>query len=96
MYQNDSNGVATTAVTGLCVNCSRASTCFMARSVPGPITLCEEYELERVAAQAQPAASVADAVVASSLRGLCVNCEQRSTCSLPKAEAGVWHCEEYA
>ena len=30
-----------------------------------------------------------------SLKGLCVNCENRDTCTLPKAEGGVWHCEEY-
>lgn len=29
------------------------------------------------------------------LKGLCVNCENRQTCLLPKPEGGVWHCEEY-
>jgi hypothetical protein len=28
-------------------------------------------------------------------KGLCVNCANRHTCLLPKAEGGVWHCEEY-
>jgi hypothetical protein len=28
-------------------------------------------------------------------KGLCVNCANRETCLLPKAEGGVWHCEEY-
>ncbi|MGD8922408.1 MAG: hypothetical protein PVH24_04105 [Candidatus Zixiibacteriota bacterium] len=29
------------------------------------------------------------------LKGLCVNCENRFDCQLPKADGGVWHCEEY-
>ena len=27
--------------------------------------------------------------------GLCKNCEERTTCTYPKLEGGVWHCEEY-
>jgi hypothetical protein len=27
--------------------------------------------------------------------GLCLNCAHRTTCKLPRAEGGVWHCEEY-
>jgi hypothetical protein len=26
---------------------------------------------------------------------LCLNCEVRESCKFPKAEGGVWHCEEY-
>ncbi len=29
------------------------------------------------------------------LKGLCANCEIRDTCTFPKAEGGIWHCEEY-
>ncbi len=29
------------------------------------------------------------------LKGLCVNCENRRSCLMPKPEGGVWHCEEY-
>ena len=28
-------------------------------------------------------------------KGLCVNCDHRFTCTLPKPESGVWYCEEY-
>ncbi|MHC4505741.1 MAG: hypothetical protein ACYTFI_20745, partial [Planctomycetota bacterium] len=28
-------------------------------------------------------------------RGLCGNCEERRSCTFPKPEGGVWHCEEY-
>jgi len=27
--------------------------------------------------------------------GLCRNCIHRETCSFPRPESGVWHCEEY-
>jgi hypothetical protein len=29
------------------------------------------------------------------LKGLCINCENRHTCVLPRPVEGVWHCEEY-
>jgi len=29
------------------------------------------------------------------LRGLCRTCERRDTCTYPKPEGGVWHCEEF-
>lgn len=32
---------------------------------------------------------------ADACKGLCVNCANRFDCLLPKAEGGVWHCEEY-
>jgi len=28
-------------------------------------------------------------------RGLCSYCEEYATCTYPKLEGGVWHCEEY-
>jgi len=27
--------------------------------------------------------------------GLCKSCANRETCTFPKPEGGVWHCEEY-
>ena len=28
-------------------------------------------------------------------KGLCKNCENRETCTFPRPEGGVWHCDEY-
>lgn len=28
-------------------------------------------------------------------KGLCMNCDNRFDCLLPRPEGGVWHCEEY-
>lgn len=27
--------------------------------------------------------------------GLCVNCDERKSCKIRKAEYVIWHCEEY-
>lgn len=32
---------------------------------------------------------------AGECKGLCVSCANRETCLFPRAEGGVWHCEEY-
>jgi hypothetical protein len=32
---------------------------------------------------------------AEEYKGLCANCANRQDCLMPKAEGGVWHCEEY-
>lgn len=29
------------------------------------------------------------------VKGLCINCDHRNDCCLPKPEGGIWHCEEY-
>jgi hypothetical protein len=29
------------------------------------------------------------------IKGLCMNCDNRFECLLPRPEGGVWHCEEY-
>ena len=32
---------------------------------------------------------------AERFKGLCMNCDNRFDCLLPRPEGGVWHCEEY-
>ena len=32
---------------------------------------------------------------ANQFEGLCSNCENRESCSLPKRDSGAWYCEEY-
>lgn len=90
--------------TGLCSCCNAAATCTYART--GPILQCEEFD-----GIVPPRMKVTHATRASStglpkkppgreedlslLKGLCSLCENRSTCTFPKPEGGVWHCEEY-
>lgn len=91
---------------GLCSCCKGASTCTYPKTSGRPILECDEFDgilappLGLVhprnvapmdpAHQANPRGSDF-----KEYRGLCSNCEQRSTCTYPKLEGGVWHCEEY-
>ncbi len=51
---------------------------------------------ERVSPSAEPSMARRPAEEeAAKYAGLCVNCEHRRTCTYPKPEGGVWHCEDY-
>ncbi|MCF7800934.1 MAG: hypothetical protein K9N34_02835 [Candidatus Marinimicrobia bacterium] len=81
--------------TGLCVNCLHNLNCTLKRHATHKIVACEEYDFEggtnlKLHHTAKPESSAPD-----QLLGLCSNCDIRNECTLPKAEAGVWHCEEY-
>ena len=91
---------------GLCSCCKGASTCTYPKTPGHSILECDEFD----GILAPPLGLVHPANVASvnpnhqanprgsdlkEYRGLCSNCEQRSTCTYPKPEGGVWHCEEY-
>jgi len=90
---------------GLCSTCNNAPTCFH-RARRGPALFCELFDgsapavertsPERVVPSAEPsmARRAADEEVYK-YSGLCVNCEHRQTCTHPKPEGGVWHCEDY-
>ena len=41
------------------------------------------------------ARSVADETLSAAYKGLCRSCQNRESCTFPKPEGGVWHCEEY-
>ena len=90
---------------GLCSTCNNAPTCFH-RARRGPALFCELFDSyvpptlrmrdEGASLSARssmtPVAQEQDGV---KLGGLCMNCENRRTCTLPKLAGGVWHCEEY-
>jgi hypothetical protein len=70
------------------------------------VFFCEEFdgEEENVAGTAAEVISPSTTVHAQAMcragpspepRGLCGTCEKRATCTFPKAEGGVWHCEEF-
>jgi hypothetical protein len=99
--------VQATRVTGICSTCRNMATCcyFATR---GPVFFCELFEVEghtppnpappvRRAPRRRPApARVGNPVrEIPRLKGLCVNCELRSTCTYPRPPEGVWYCEEY-
>ena len=90
---------------GLCSTCNNAPTCFY-RARRGPALFCELFDgyappAELITSKRAPppadssAASRAVAEETSKYTGLCVNCEHRQTCTHPKPDGGVWHCENY-
>jgi len=90
---------------GLCSTCNNAPGCYY-RARRGPALFCEMFDnymppVERITsdrasapADSSMARRVAEEEV-SKYSGLCVNCEHRQTCTHPKPEGGVWHCENY-
>ena len=91
---------------GLCATCVDTGTCTFPRRESEPVLFCEEFdggEQNTVGAPVEvvaPSATVrAQAMCktepSAKLRGLCGTCDKRATCMFPKAEGGVWHCEEF-
>lgn len=91
--------------TGLCLTCQNAANCIYPRNLDQPVLQCEEFDcyetpleittVDRILASAR-SRNLSSAEDMPGLKGLCVNCENRTTCAFPKPEAGVWRCEEYA
>jgi len=83
----------------LCSNCKHAEACGGRSGLKHPIFFCEEFDV----CVPVPASQLAQAVPmqrperrnTSERMGLCMNCENAETCTFPKPEGGVWHCEEY-
>lgn len=91
---------------GLCVNCQHSDSCIYLKNTNRPVLQCEEFEI----AEALPARTTVNNILTTStprsktgledkistnFKGLCKNCDNRLTCTLPRPESGVWHCEEY-
>ena len=91
---------------GLCSTCETASTCTFPRDPERPIMHCDELDsyqgdtvtvkkVARAELAGPKAVSEAEQKELGKYKGLCVNCENRETCTFPKPEGGVWHCDEY-
>ena len=90
---------------GLCQTCMYAADCALTKARGLPVLQCEEFEAERdprvkarsgVVASTEPGVDAAlDVNLSGKYKGLCVDCENRDSCTFPKSEGGVWHCEEY-
>jgi hypothetical protein len=94
------------AARGICSTCRHNPTCTYPRD-PGRLVLqCEEFEgyvmtvpemTRRTEFSSNDALleSLAEEEPSGLHLGLCTNCANRETCTYPKAEGGVWHCDEY-
>ena len=87
---------------GLCATCNEEPNCFYARNADRPVLFCEMFDNTSPVSEKEPQGERSKAqqgeteqIQSATLKGLCVNCENRETCTFPKPEEGVWHCEEY-
>lgn len=96
-----------TEYAGLCMTCVHSSTCAFPRRKDQPVLSCEEFD-DRVEGSAETTGADDPLVRESQARvtdvthephghtGLCATCDNRETCTYPKPEGGIWHCEEFA
>jgi len=88
---------ASQADAGLCATCAHVGTCSLTGCKEAGVFQCSEYE----PGEGNPVRSDNPGPWAANpgrerLLGLCMDCAGRETCTFPKPEGGVWHCEEYA
>ena len=88
---------------GSCRLCSDGASAFMSRKCVA-VLRCDQFELRSGCTlpsglddRMQDAETVPEDGDTGSpqLMGLCCNCANRFTCTYPKSEGGIWHCEEY-
>lgn len=87
---------------GICSTCNNDSHCAFPRSSESGVVECDEftseYGISRLSApEIQTSLSSRPHAMEDvpAAKGLCVNCDNLKTCTYPKPEGGVWHCEEY-
>lgn len=85
---------------GLCWMCAGTSTCTYRRDPRQPVWQCDEFECGISPVNISPPTHSRIEFIPGDenpgeYAGLCVNCEHRETCTYPKPEGGVWHCNEY-
>jgi len=84
---------------GLCITCIHVESRCWVRDDGEPILQCEQFDsgpsaearssARGVRSRERTGADYGDHI------GLCMNCERRDDCTLPRPEGGVWHCEQY-
>ncbi len=87
----------------ICSNCEHAQGCMYQKNSDRPVWQCEEYGgYEKppvtITRKNNPSSSQKKADLkeySAHYKGLCQTCDHRETCTYPKPEGGVWHCEEY-
>ena len=89
--------------TNLCSSCTYTQDCMYQKDSDRPVWQCEEYEgdenpSEKIRGKNTRSSPPKQADIkeySAQYKGLCQTCEYRETCTYPKPEGGVWHCEEY-
>jgi len=60
-----------------------------------PVLSVVENEILHEAEHCSEPSTTNVSYVQGRMKGLCINCEKRVSCSYPIQDGGVWHCEEY-
>ncbi len=102
---NRDHAVDSVMFTGLCRTCNHSPTCTLPRCEHRPVMFCEEFDgvvraTTTMAMTRRPPPAGQDQGICetghpSKYRGLCRTCEHREDCAFPRAEGGVWRCEEF-
>lgn len=88
--------LVTHELSGLCETCVNQNFCTYRMYSDKTVLQCELFEIEQTPQLAVLYPNNAHhEKTLTHLNGLCTNCTYLSTCQLPKAIGGVWHCEEY-
>ena len=92
---------------GLCSCCEFSLTCSYDRDPKHPVLQCEEFggiirsPVKKGDSKNNPLSNFRKATLTPKIsfqqydKGLCKTCEERISCTYPKPEGGVWHCEEF-
>lgn len=94
--------------TGLCSICNRTQSCSLPRESTRSILECDEFEIQslyriptfefitdKILSDEPLAVEPVHSVETNQFKGLCCDCANRKTCTYPKVEGGIFHCEEY-
>lgn len=91
---------------GLCLTCIHSSNCTLSSDTERPVWECEEFvdhvshTMKVETKKVTPKTDVEQMTGpenkdSGKYLGLCCNCNHLATCTFPKPEGGIWHCEEY-
>jgi hypothetical protein len=83
----------------LCWTCNFAATCVNRGTADRPKFYCEQFDAHvpapPVSKKVASKTALDETKDSHKYQGLCLNCEDRETCTLSGSHGGVWHCEEY-
>ncbi len=95
--------------TDICQTCIYESECVHYQNCKimcKPIWFCENFDNEtssqvgenKEISSEEPSSQSSNPgieAIPGRMKGLCINCDNRTSCMMPIRNGGVWHCEEY-
>ncbi|MCX6826174.1 MAG: hypothetical protein NTV06_02735 [candidate division Zixibacteria bacterium] len=90
----------------LCSTCDNTTVCVYREAQSGAVLQCEEYsqiassvdslsqdQALRFSQRREPVNI--ETIDRLALKGLCINCEEKGSCTFSRPDEDIWHCEEY-